>query len=432
MFAPGWYPDYSSIARFCNEKGAFDLALQAAMAGLAHNPNDPLLHLRVAQSYDGAGNVDGTIVRCTAALTLDPAPDIEAQILATLALAYERAGRIDAAIATAQRAINASPEAIEPHVAYGNILAHGGDYATAWRELEFFFLDERAWFRRRFSMPEWNGEELPGGRLLVVHGQGAGDLLQMARYLPELRARGIEVALEAPPALAAIMALIEGITIVPKDTVPRELTTAFARAMTLPRILGEMGDTPRDAYLRVPADRAEHWRARLGPRTSRMRVGLCWAGNPYHGNDFSRSLSLPAFAPFAALADIEWISLQVGPRARDAAPPGLELVRLDAEIGDFADTAAIAATCEVIIAVDTAVAHLAGAIGVPVWVLLPSRPEWRWPRAGERSPWYASMRLAHADHDGWPTAIAQAAAWLRETGRDGRQGASRTRDQASR
>ncbi len=415
MLAPGWYPDYSTIARFCNEQGAYDFALQAAMAGLARTPDDPLLHLRVAQSEDGMGNVEGAIIRCTAALSLAPAPSVEAQILATLALAYEHAGRIDLALATAQRAINASPEAIEPHVVYGGILARGGAYREAWRELEFFFLDERAWCRRRFGRPEWNGEDLHGRRLLVVHGQGAGDLIQMARYLPALRARVSEVVVEAPPSLAATLATIAGVQIAGKDTVASAVTDVFTRAMALPRILGETGaDPPCGAYVRVLPDRAERWNARLGPRDGRLRVGLVWAGNPYHSNDFLRSLSLAAFAPLAAFGGVSWISLQVGPRARDVAPPGLALTRVDDAIGDFADTAAIIAACDLVIAVDTAVAHLAGALGAPVWLLVPSRPEWRWPRAGERSPWYASMRLVHADRSGWSAAIDRVVTLLAE------------------
>jgi len=414
MLAPGWYPDYSSIARFCNEGGAFDLALQAAVNGLKHNARNPLLHLRVAQSYDGLGDATRALEACANALFLDPLPDVRAQTLATMALVLERAGRLEDARETAGRAVLASPDAIEPHVARGGILGRDAAYAQAWPEIEFFFVEERAWFRKRFGAPEWNGEDVAGKRLLVVNGQGAGDLLQMVRYVPELRARGADVTVEVPPSLASVVGTLPGITIAPKDTVARGAADVFARAMALPRILGETGAHPAGAYLHVPEAAAVRWRERLGARGGRLRVGLAWAGNPYHSNDHFRSLSLAAFAAFAGLEGIEWISLQLGPKAYEAAPAGLRLTRLHDEIRDFADTAAIVAACDLVISVDTAVAHLAGAIGAPVWVLLPARPEWRWPRSAEASPWYASMQLIHSDAGGWPAALERALALLGE------------------
>jgi tetratricopeptide (TPR) repeat protein len=414
VLPPGWFPDYSTIARFCNERGAFDLALQAALAGIARNPREPLLHLRLAQTYDGRGEPERAIATCDAALALDPSADTRAQLLAARALALESAGRIDEALASARSGIDASPESLEPHRAYGSILAHGGALLAAWPELAFYFLEERAWFRRRFGVAEWNGEELGERRLAIVHGQGAGDFLQMARYLPRLRARAAELIVEVPPALAPLIGRCDGVTFVAKDTFVRGPGDAFGRAMVLPQILAETGDVPSPAYLRAPEDRLERWRARLGRRRARLRVGLVWAGNPYHSHDHFRSLPLATFAPLAAVDDVEWIALQVGPRSFEAPPPGFALAVLRDEIRDFADTAAIVASCDLVIAVDTAVAHLAGAIGAEVWVLLSTRPEWRWPLAGEQSPWYASMRLVHCDARGWPATIERVAEALRE------------------
>jgi hypothetical protein len=409
VLAPGWFPDYSSIARFCNDRGAFDLALQAAVTGLEHAPHNPLLHLRVAQSYDGRGQFERAIERCRMALALDPVPDVAAQTLATMALAYESVGEIDEAVQTVRRGIEASPECVEPHVAYAGILGRSGAYAEAWRELEFNFIDERAWFRQRFGQAEWNGEDIAGRRLLVVHGQGMGDLVQTARYLPLLRERAAEVALEVPPAMHALIESLDGIRLVPKDRTPRESVDVFCRAMALPRILGETGDDAPPAYLHAPSDRATRWRDRLGRRRARLRVGVAWAGNPYHSNDHMRSLTLASLERLAHVDDVEWISLQVGPRSGEAAPAAMDLVRFPDDIHDFADTAALIGACDLVISIDTAVAHLAGAVGTPVWVLLPARPEWRWPRADAQAPWYRSMRLVHADRYGWATALERAA-----------------------
>jgi tetratricopeptide (TPR) repeat protein len=414
--APGWFPDYSSIARFCNDRGAFDLALQAAMTGLEHAPHHPLLHLRVAQSYDGLGQFERAVERCRMALALDPVPDVAAQTYATMALAYESAGDVENAVGNVLLGIETSPECVEPRVAYAGILGRSGAYAEAWRELEFFFIEERAWFRRRFGRPEWNGEEIAGRRLLVVHGQGVGDLVQMARYLPALRERAAEVALEVPPALHALAESLEGIRLVPKDRTPLEAVDVFCRAMALPRILGETGVNPAPAYLHAPADRVARWTERLGERRARRRVGLAWAGNPYHSSDHLRSLTLAAFERFAQIGDVEWVSLQVGPRGGEPAPAGMDIARFADDIRDFADTAAIASACDLVISIDTSVAHLAGATGTPVWVLLPARPEWRWPRAAAPSPWYRSMQLVHADRYGWAAALDRAAEALGASG----------------
>jgi hypothetical protein len=411
VLTSNWEPDFAAIARFCNEKGAFDLALAAADAGLRRSPRNALLQLRRVESLDGLGDFEGALAAANAALAATPSDDVRALLHSACALAAESLGRLDEAARAACRAIELSPNLVEPHCTYGGILGRSGAFERAWPELEFFWLGERAWFRRRFGRAEWNGEPLGARRLLVVHGQGAGDLIQMARYLPRLRELAGDVVVEATPALIELVAGIPGLTVAPRDTVVWTAPDAFARAMALPRLLGATADGG-GAYLHVPSARRERWAARLGPPDGRRRVGLVWAGNPFNTGDRLRSIKLAAFAPLAGVAGVRWISLQVGARAGDPAPPGLALERFHGEIADFSDTAALAAACDLVIAVDTAVAHLAGALGVPVWLLLAARPEWRWPRSGERSPWYAGTRLVHAARTGWEPAIARVAAEL--------------------
>jgi hypothetical protein len=144
------------------------------------------------------------------------------------------------------------------------------------------------------------------------------------------------------------------------------------------------------------------------------RGGIAWAGNPLHENDRRRSIPLAAFAPLAAVPDVQFVSLQAGARADDPAPPELTLLRPAAEITDMADTAAIVTQLDLVISADTSVAHLAGALGVPVWLVLPWRPDWRWSPAAGVTPWYPSMRLFHAAEPSFAPVLTTVAGALRD------------------
>ena len=407
--------DYADVARFCSTAGRHTVALDACAIGMRLHGRTPELLVRRAQANDALGRFDLAIAECVEALKAAPAPAVAAVAAATLTLALESAGSTRAALDTARLTIADTPDAIEPHCAYGDVLARHGDWAAAWPELECHWLSERASMRKRFGYDEWNGEDLTGKRVVVVHAQGLGDLVQMARYLPRLRARCAHLTLECPPPLAPLLSAVPGVdAIAAPGSMTADDADAFARAMTLPRLFAERGDTRIAPYLRVPALQRERWRGRI-KRDGRARVGFVWAGNPFHVRDRLRSLPLEACAPFAAIPDIAWTSLQIGPNAGDAQRAPFELERHDDAIRDLADTAAIIVQLDLVIAVDTAVAHLAGALGKPVWLVLAHRPDWRWSHAAETTPWYRSMRLFHAREPGWPGVIADVsrslAAW---------------------
>lgn len=409
--------DFAAAARFANACGAYGTAIDACTIGLAREPAAALLHVYRACAYDELGRLEEAVADCEAAVRVEPHGHTAVLALMTLALVRERAGDGAGALAAARAAIAADPADHEAHAARGTLLAWHGDYRAAWPELECHWLDERLLFRRRFpDLSEWDGEDLAGRRVLLVHDQGAGDLLQMIRYAPQLAARGAHVLLECP---AAMLELVRGVAGIAESflngTTPRERFDTFARVMTLARLCGEDGAPGRanEPYLHAAAERRTYWRERLPARDGGRRIGLVWAGNPKHPNDPRRSIPLAAFAPLATLPDIRWYSLQIGPHANDAPPDGLTLTALGPAIRDWSDTAAIVAELDLVIAPDTAVAHLAGALGVPVWLLLPWRPDWRWSRASARTPWYPSMRLFHAPGPHWAPVIDEVAASLR-------------------
>jgi hypothetical protein len=240
----------------------------------------------------------------------------------------------------------------------------------------------------------------------------------MLRYVPHLRERCAEVLLECPPALMELIRSVPGIAeIFPYDGAPRERFDTFVRAMTLPRLCGEDGTPGRSGvpYLSADPARVQHWAPRLAAPSGVRRVGLAWAGNPQHENDRRRSIPLGTFAPLAGVPNVRYVSLQVGARAGDVAPPDLRLLRPAAEIAGMADTAAIVTQLDLVISADTGVAHLAGALGVPVWLILPWRPDWRWSPASDATPWYPTMRLFHAAGPAFDAVLAQVAQALRGT-----------------
>ncbi|MGH9720879.1 MAG: glycosyltransferase family 9 protein, partial [Bryobacteraceae bacterium] len=239
---------------------------------------------------------------------------------------------------------------------------------------------------------------------ILVHAeQGLGDTIHFARLIGQVAARGGRVVFEVQPELLRLMRGLEGVAELVERGAELPRFDCHSPLLSLPRSLGLRVNTiPAQApYLAAEPALAERWRTlrRAGCR----HIGLVWAGNASHANDANRSIALAKLAPLAGIQNVEWFSLQKGSAARQAPPAGLNLRDLAPELHDFAGTAAAIVNFDLVITVDTAVAHLAGALGVPVWVLLPHSPDWRWLLDRDDSPWYP-MRLfrqsAPGDWDG--------------------------------
>jgi hypothetical protein len=405
--------DYEDAARFCNAGGAHATTIDACRIGLALHPANAMLHVYRACAYDELGQLPEAVADCEAALALEPRGRAAVFALITLALVRERLGDSAGALAAALTAIALEPADREAHALLGTLRAWHGEYPAAWPELECHWIDERMQFMQRFpDLAEWNGESLAGRRLLLVHGQGLGDMLQTLRYVPRLRERGARVLLECPQPMLALARALPGIDdVYLNGTAPRERFDAFARMMTLPRLCGEDGAPGHSGvpYITAGEPHKTTWAQRLPASSGSFRAGIAWAGNPVHQNDRRRSISLEAFAPLAGVPDVQWIALQVGARANDPAPLALELTRVGDAIGDMSDTTAIVAQLDLVICADTSVAHLAGALGIPVWLLLPWRPDWRWSPVAHDTPWYPTMRLFHAAEPSWTPLMAEVA-----------------------
>jgi hypothetical protein len=244
----------------------------------------------------------------------------------------------------------------------------------------------------------WRGEPLNGEGILLHAEQGLGDTLQFVRYAPLVTARGGEVLLEVQPGLHRLLEKIEGAAqvLARGDTLPS--FTWHCPLLSLPLAFGtDLATIPaKIPYLRASSQDSQNWALRLADDSSaageRLRVGLVWAGNPRHVRDSQRSMKLSQFAPLAEV-DACFYSLQKGPPGSQPIPVGLKLIDLAGELDNFADTAALLTNLDLVITVDTAVAHLAGALGKSVWTLLTYAPDWRWLLNREDSPWYPTMRL---------------------------------------
>ncbi len=310
--------------------------------------------------------------------------------------ALYRMGRLDDALQAYDRTIELSPHYSDAHFARGSLLLSRGDFARGWDGYEWRLRDPKTRkSRRTFAQPAWTGAEPLDGKTILLHAeQGLGDTLQFCRYAALLAARRARVVLEVPPPLKALLASLRGPDLVHASG---EVLPPFDYHCALPSLPAafrtDLASLPTHTpYLAADSERATKWRDLLGAKR-RPRVGLAWSGNPVHRNDHNRSMPLATLMPLLDL-DIEWISLQKVVRGHDAALLDTAPIRtFDAHLNDFQDSAGLIESLDLLISVDTAVAHLAGALHRPVWILLAHQADWRWMLERSDSPWYASARL---------------------------------------
>jgi Flp pilus assembly protein TadD len=447
---PDLAPVYCNLAAVLIDLGLCDEAIAASQTALRLAPDLYEAHVNLYQAYRRSGRAREALASARRAAELRPNPqayvnlgdaasnldafdlafDADRRALAldatcaeahsNLGALYHLTGHYAEAIAACETAIALRPDFVEPHVNLALSLLIRGDFARGW--------DEYVWMWRLLArggaypyfdrVTLWNGEKFVGRSLLITLDQGFGDAIQMVRYLPAVKARGGRVILEVRAALALLFADLPGVdelhvhsdVVIPADEVDLQVPI-----LGLPRALAtDLGTIPAPiVYLRAQPERIERWRSRL-ESPARLRVGILWAGNPDYKYNRRRSCHLEDFAALGGIDGIAWFGLQKG---RDEERRSCGLLTLDplgADISDFADTAAILTHLDLVIATDTAIVHLAGAMGKPVWTLLAFAADWRWLLGRADSPWYPTMRLFRQPAAGdWNSVFATVAYELR-------------------
>jgi Flp pilus assembly protein TadD len=396
---PGDPEALASLGNALREQGKLDQAEARYQEALRLRPDYAEVRNNLGSVFQEQGKLDEAAASYRDAARIRPA-FVEA--LTNLGTVLREKGRPDEAAASYEEALRLRPDYAEAHLNLGLTRLLLGDFERGWAGYE--------WRRRARALPEhpsgrprWDGSPLEGKAILLVAEQGLGDTIQFVRYAPMVRERGGVVLLECPPSLRSLLADAPGVD---RVVVPGERTPEFAVQAPLPGLPGILGTTWESIpapvpYLRADPDRVRLWRRELVDPPG-FRVGIVWRGHPKHPGDRRRSIPLECLAPLGELPGVRLVSLQKGPGSEqlDGRDWRRSILDVGRRLDDFADTAAVLANLDLLIACDTAVAHLAGALGVPAWVALPFDPDWRWLLGRDDSPWYPSLRLFRQDRPG--------------------------------
>lgn len=393
QIAPNSINGHNGLGIVLSSKKDFNGAIESFRKALLINPNSPITLSNLGNAQKWVGNFEDALLSFNASLTLDAA---NADTLVNLGSAYDLSGRY--------------AEAAE---CYRNAIAHDPNHATAHHNLALFFLRTKAWEQgwsefewrwkckeftpRRLHQPLWNGCPLIGKRILIHSEQGIGDTIQFIRYAELVKGLGAYVIFECEPFLAPILSSCKSIDAIVARGTPLPNFDTYAPVMSLPRI---MRSTPASVpktvpYLDADPHRIETWKQKL-PLGDGMNIGIIWQGNRKYLLNHQRSMPLESLLPLARLQGVRLVSLQKGCAHELAVSPFSVLDfgdLLDANGVAFMDTAAIMKCLDLVISVDSAPAHLAGALGVPIWVALAHQTDWRWMDEDNETVWYPSMRL---------------------------------------
>jgi tetratricopeptide (TPR) repeat protein len=395
--------------------GSMDEAVSEFDRALALAPGHPVAHYNRGIALYDLGRYADAVDAHDKALTA--APEHPGAWL-NRGRALAALSKFDEAIASYGKAKAVQKDNPDIHFMESLALLTLGDYQRGFEKYE------ARW--RRTGMPEpksrsrplWLGDYPLTRKTVLLHAeQGLGDTIQFVRYVPQLAETGANIVLEVQPELAALMSGLEGAgTVIAQGTTPPAYDVHCPLG-TLPLALKtEASTVPAPIpYLSANDEHLAKWSAQLGA-LARPRIAVAWAGNANHVNDRNRSMAFARLAPLFSIP-ARFVSLQRDVRPEDAALLATEarVLNVGNALDDFADTAAVIALCDLVIAVDTAVVHLAGAMGRPVWVMLPFTPDWRWTLEGETTPWYPTARLFRQTSLGdWDGVVEKVAAALRE------------------
>jgi len=436
---------HQNLGHALSSAGRFDESIEAYRAAIRVNPRSAEAHINLGEVLTRCGRHGEAIEACIIALELAPdsaeasynlgvllalrddwtgaerclsralqlRPEF-AEALVNLAEVLREQGRMSEAIGNLRRAVAMRPDMAEAHYNLALALLQSGNYEEGW--IEFAWRHATAEGKAVApspGIPSWDGSFRKDMTLLVQEEQGYGDTLHTARYLPLLIARGVRVILECRKELHPLFSGNRELAGLLQPGEKAHHADAATSMFSLPYFLGTtLAAIPgRVPYLHAPAGTATRWRPRVRSGEGTVHIGIVWAGNPLHRNDRRRSIPAEEFLPLLRTPGVLWHSILAGPHfgVAECFPPDIAIRYHGVGLTDFGESAALLEQLDLLISVDTAVAHLGGALAKPVWLLLPFNPDWRWLIDREDSPWYPTMRLFRQPRPGaWDPVVTSA------------------------
>lgn len=413
------YPEaHNKLGNVLMDKGQMDQAIAAYRQAVALKPAYPQALYNLGNCLRVQGNLDEAIALYRQAIAFKP--DFSGAYN-NLGYALQANGQVNEAIGAYRRAVALDPGDCEAHGNLGMVCLLLGDFAQGWPEYEWRQRGSRGPMRRGSPGIMWDGSSLSGKSILLQREQGVGDTFQFVRYASKLQAAGAAVILECPPIVRQILERTAGIDQFVIFGQQPPACDFYCPLLSIPGLCRTDLDTIPGQVPYIFTDPAliQEWQQRMA-QLAGLKIGIVWQGSPEHKEDRNRSIALARFAPLAAVPGVTLITLQKGFGVEQIAQlnglfPITDFKGVAEETDGFLRTAAIIANLDLVISVDTAVAHLAGAMGRPVWMLLPTSPDWRWLLNREDSPWYPTMRMFRQTQRGnWDEVFTRVAEALRQ------------------
>ncbi len=417
---PDYVEAYYNLGNWHKDQKQYDEAVARYQQALRINPDHANVHNNLGSVLQSTEKFDEAAIHYRHALRLNRD---HAEAHRNLGTVLQSQAKYDEAMAHFEEAVRIRPGFAEARTDRALMALLKGDFQRGWPEYEWRWKMPRV-PNRSFTQPLWDGSPL-GKRTILLHAeQGLGDTLFFVRYAPLVKQRGGTVIVECPAALLGLLAGVEGIDQLVAHDSPLPAFDVHSPLATLPGIFHTVLETiPATVpYVSVSAERIERWKAIVhGEAGSLFRVGIVWQGNPKYSGDRQRSIPLAQFERLAELEEVRLFSLQKGHGTDQLADLGgkFPVVDLESRLGDdsesLANIGAVVKNLDLVVTCDTAIGHLAGAMGAAVWTALPHVPDWRWMLQREDSPWYPTMRLFRQTSRGrWDDVIERMAEELRQ------------------
>jgi tetratricopeptide (TPR) repeat protein len=420
-YRPDLIEAYNNLGNALKSQGDFDAAIENYRQVVRLKPNLAEAYYNLGSALRLKEDFKGAVANLRYALRLK---SDYAKAYNNLGLAFKNQGDLDSAIKNFSQALGINPHLAEAHWNRSFVYLLQGEFKKGWQDYDWRFQQAR-WktlYPHRYDRPRWDGSVCRDKTIFVHDEQGLGDTLQFVRYIPMVKSRCATVIFETRKSLIPLLKRFPGVDqfiIRSVDQPAAENWDFYIPLLSLPKIFNtQLKTIPHTVpYINAEPKKVEYWRQRL--TDNGFKVGIVWAGRPMHTNDRHRSCALQQFLPFCEIPGIQLIGLQKGAGAAQVQnlPAEMGFVNFGEAFEDFSDTAGLIENLDLIISVDTAGAHLAGAMGKPVWVLLSFIPDWRWMMDREDSPWYPTMRLfRQKTHGGWEAVFQQVEKELRMLG----------------